>query len=331
MGPGLYSALTALVQTSAAAADAVQTIDREAVSSDGNALRDSYWTQVIYHNSRQELGKSTTMLRDDVRTRLEVLEPNPKLRRNFDNVVELSANLKGAEITDALDKLKVPYPKKSAIDALACTNMISVGVDVHRLGLMIVKGQPKGNAEYIQASSRVGRARQRPPGIVITLYTGFRPRDRSHFETFQAFHQALYRAVEPSSVTPFSPPALDRTLHAGLVMVVRHLLQLTDVQDARRFDATAAEPIISEFLHRLQSAARSDEKSSIGARLTKLVVDWKEEATDSSGPPLVFYSNSVQFRSLLKMFEHRDANGLWPTLNSMRHVDGETRFEIAGA
>ncbi len=296
MGPGLYSALTALVQTSAAAADAAQFLDPTSTDLEGNTVRDSYWTQVIYHNSRQELGKTTTMLRDDVRTRLEILEPVSDRRRYFNGVVELSANLKGAEVADALDKLKVPYPNKSCIDALACTNMISVGVDVSRLGLMIIKGQPKTNAEYIQASSRVGRSGKRPPGIVITLYTGFRPRDRSHYET-SAFHQALYRGVEPSSVTPFSPPALDRTLHAGLVMVVRHLLGLTDTQDARRFDPNTAHQAISSYLDRLQNAAQPDERPILDRRLQRLVNAWHQRCHGRVRPapafPKQLYSVSI--------------------------------------
>jgi hypothetical protein len=333
MGPGLYSALTSLVQVSAAAADAVSVIPELDKGPDGQRLRDAYWTQVIYHNSRQELGKTTTMLRDDVLTRLQLLEPVKERRRQFNRVEELSANLKGAEVSDALDRLKVSYPKKDVTDALACTNMISVGVDVARLGLMIVKGQPKSTAEYIQASSRVGRSSKRPPGIVIALYTSFRPRDRSHYETFLAYHQSLYRGVEPSTVTPFSPPALDRTLHAALVMTVRHVLAMIQTGDAGRFDPADGKTrqLLNALRRRLEEAALPSERALVCRRFEELVAEWAQEIASDDPRPFVF-QGSKQYHALLRRFEVLDEReGLWRTLNSMRHVDGETRFDVEGA
>jgi len=331
MGPGLYSGLTSLIQVSAAAADAVQVIDASALDPRGRKLRDAYWTQVIYHNSRQELGKTTTMIRDDVKTRLEILEPDEVQRRKFEDVEELSANLKGSEIAEALERLNVAWPNRRAIDALACTNMISVGVDIGRLGLMIVKGQPKSTAEYIQASSRVGRDGTRPPGIVIALHTGNRPRDRSHYESFQSFHQALYRGVEPASVTPFAPPALDRTLHAALVMSLRHCLRWAEPSDAGKFDRSTTADAISGLVERLLSACKSDERALVTESLDALITTWHAEAHARGESPLVFHSGGKAFRNLLRPFEERDTqSGIWPTLNSMRHVDGESRFDVLG-
>ena len=100
--------------------------------------------------------------------------------------------------------------------------MISVGLDITRLGLMVVLGQPKAAAEYIQATSRVGRDEAKP-GLVVTLLNVHRPRDRSHYERFEAFHASFYRAVEATSVTPFAPRALDRALPAVVVALARHL------------------------------------------------------------------------------------------------------------
>jgi hypothetical protein len=328
MGPGLYSALTSLIQVSAAAADAASEIPEGLLANDGSRARDAYWTQVIYHNSRQELGKTTTMLRDDVLTRLQIIQPVEDRRRKFDKVKELSANLKGTEVSEALEHLQDEWPSKNVIDALACTNMISVGIDVARLGLMIVKGQPKSTAEYIQATSRVGRSGRRPPGIVLALYTSFRPRDRSHYETFQAFHQALYRAVEPASVTPFAPPALDRTLHAGLVVTLRHCLGWDRPADAKRFDRETAAAVLNALAARLEAAAKDSEIALLQSMIEDRLEEWETQVRASNLKPLVF-SGGKQFRSLLRPFEHRDPKlGLWPTLNSMRHVDGETRFEV---
>ena len=155
------------------------------------------------------------------------------------------------------------------IDVLACTSMISVGVDVSRLGLMIVKGQPKSTAEYIQASSRVGRDNKRPPGVVITLYSANRPRDRSHYENFQSYHQSLYRHVEPVTVTPFAPPARERTLHAALVLSLRHSCGWVIQRDAGLFDLN--DPYVREVVEalreRLKSACRADEEQDVERHL----------------------------------------------------------------
>jgi hypothetical protein len=103
---------------------------------------------------------------------------------------------------------------------LLASNMISVGVDIDRLGLMVVAGQPKTTAEYIQASSRVGR-QEKWPGLVVTVFNLHKSRDRSHYEHFGAYHESFYRFVEATSVTPFSGPALDRGLAGTLVAMTR--------------------------------------------------------------------------------------------------------------
>lgn len=100
--------------------------------------------------------------------------------------------------------------------------MIAVGVDVSRLGAMVVNNQPKSTAEYIQATSRVGR---RAPGLVFTVLNWARPRDLSHYETFESFHATVYQHVEALSVTPFADRALDRGLTGVLTSLVRNLKQ----------------------------------------------------------------------------------------------------------
>ncbi len=110
------------------------------------------------------------------------------------------------------------YPEGDAVDVLLATNMISVGVDINRLSLMAVMGQPQTTAEYIQATSRVGR---RDPGLVVAMLNSTRSRDRSHYENFTGYHSALYRQVESTSVTPWAPRSRDRALHAALVGLLR--------------------------------------------------------------------------------------------------------------
>ena len=87
-----------------------------------------------------------------------------------------------------------------------------------RLGLMIAAGQPKATAEYIQATSRVGRS---APGLVCTVYNWARPRDLSHYERFEHYHGTFYQQVEALSVTPFAARARDRGLTALLVTLIR--------------------------------------------------------------------------------------------------------------
>jgi hypothetical protein len=196
---------------------------------------------------------------------------------------------------------------------------------------MIVKGQPKATSEYIQASSRVGRDRRRLPGIVIALYAATRPRDRSHYETFQPYHQSLYRAVEPATVTPFSPPARDRALHAALVLTLRHALGWLQPRDAGKFDTEDAtqQQLIDMLKLRLTRACRDDEEDDVLKHLDAVVSEWTSKT--SGGPPPLSFSKDPQFRNLLVQFpgDGDEVDG-WPTLNSMRHVDGEVELKVRG-
>jgi superfamily II DNA/RNA helicase len=152
-----------------------------------------------------------------------------ELCRHLGAPVELTSRLSADEIPERLERLGVRYPRLSddsprPLDTLLATNMISVGVDVERLGLMVVVGQPKTTSEYIQASSRVGRSAT--PGLVIAMYNPGKPRDRSHYEHFRTYHSAFYKHVEPTSVTPYALPVLERALHAVLVIIARQIARL---------------------------------------------------------------------------------------------------------
>ena len=122
------------------------------------------------------------------------------------------------DIPKNLGQLEVPFTSKDCLDTAIATNMIAVGMDVDRLGLMVVTGQPKQNSEYIQATSRIGRSF---PGLVVTLYNPYRPRDLSHYENFTGYHSQLYRFVEGTTATPFSARARDRVIHALIISAIR--------------------------------------------------------------------------------------------------------------
>ncbi|MES1937486.1 DISARM system helicase DrmA [Salinisphaera hydrothermalis] len=201
---------------------------------------DPYMTMVGYFNSLRELGGMKRLAEDDVQTRsyrvqMSMVQRPALAQRSVSNIRELTSRVSSQDVPKYLDNLEVKFKAEfdaasgkyvtkwqegdtRAIDVVLATNMLSVGVDVNRLGLMAVNGQPKGTAEYIQATSRVGRSF---PGLVCTVLTWARPRDLSHYETFEHYHATFYKHVEAQSVTPFSPRAMDRGLTGSLLSLMR--------------------------------------------------------------------------------------------------------------
>jgi hypothetical protein len=204
-------------------------------------VADPYMTMVGYFNSLRELGGMKRLAEDDVQTRsyrvkMSLVQRPGLEQRSVSTIAELTSRVSSADIPKYLDQLEIPFdgvydPTKDKfvnqrapdsprpIDVVLATNMLSVGVDVNRLGVMVVNGQPKGTAEYIQATSRVGRAF---PGLVAAVLTWARPRDLSHYETFEHYHATFYQHVEAQSVTPFSPRAMDRGLTGAMLAVMRN-------------------------------------------------------------------------------------------------------------
>ncbi len=214
-------------------------------------IADPYMTVVGYFNSLRELGGMRRIVDDDIYTRVRKLNqrtphdarggraPHHRwlLQREIADPIELTSRVHTTELTRDKARLATSFHGYAAAkaagklepsalkpaDVLLASNMISVGVDINRLGLMVVAGQPKTTSEYIQATSRVGRDDKHRPGFVLTVYNVHKPRDRSHYEHFVAYHESFYRYVEAQSVTPFSLPALDRSLASVVVGMVRHL------------------------------------------------------------------------------------------------------------
>ena len=192
---------------------------------------DPYMTVLGYFNSLRELGGARRILEEEVQNTLKRYGDRKRLgeaqglfrdRTSFSAVVELTSRVSTDQVAEARRRLQTTFhDRKQRVDCAIATNMISVGLDIQRLGLMLVYGQPKTNSEYIQATSRVGRDANRP-GLVVVLYNVHRPRDRSHYERFRHYHETFYRSVEVASVTPFAARALDRGFPGALVTLARH-------------------------------------------------------------------------------------------------------------
>lgn len=193
---------------------------------------DPYMTLLGYFNALRELGGARRLIEDEIRSRLASygsrkrigestgLFGNREMGTVGNNPIELTSRENTAAVADAKRRLGLAFSEKDHVDVAIATNMISVGLDITRLGLMVIFGQPKTSAEYIQASSRVGRD-PKLPGLVVSIFNVHKPRDRSHYERFAHYHETFYRSVEATSVTPFSPRALDKALAASIVALAR--------------------------------------------------------------------------------------------------------------
>jgi len=221
-----------LLRTGLALLSAGQTLYQREGGKVATNPADPYMTLLSYFNSLRELGGSRRIVEDEVKSRLELywkrrrLDPEDKLfstRYIKHTPLELTSRVETDEVAAAKQKLATDFTSDDRVDVALATNMISVGLDIVRLGLMLVFGQPKTSSEYIQATSRVGRQKDKP-GLIVTLLNIHRPRDRSHYERFNVYHRTFYRSVEATSVTPFSPRALDRALAAAVVGLCRHTL-----------------------------------------------------------------------------------------------------------
>lgn len=198
-----------------------------AVSQLPEAERDPWWTLLAFYNSIRELGGAHTLVQSDIRARTKFLAERIGIsaahRRDIKQPKELTSRDTQSEIVGMLDDLAVAYQpvRNQAIDICLASNIIEVGVDIDRLSLMAVVGQPKTTAQYIQVSGRVGRRWKERPGLVLTLYNPMRSRDRSHYEQFHSYHNRLYEKVEPTTTTPFSRTAIERAAAGAAILWAR--------------------------------------------------------------------------------------------------------------
>ncbi|GAA3484320.1 helicase-related protein [Streptomyces yanii] len=286
-------------------------------------VRDAYWTLVGYFNSLRLLAAAELQVHDDVDAYLGYLaERDACEKRTVVEQTELTSRANSSEVPKRLKQIEKRLPHPDVVDVLLATNMISVGVDVDRLGLMAVMGQPQTTAEYIQATSRVGR---RHPGLVAVMLNSSRSRDRSHYESFQHFHSALYREVESTSVTPFSSRARERGLHAVVVALARILIPAARPNDgAGRIDEFRDEledRVRTALLARVQAVDPDEYRAT--AEAFDEFVDWWEAAAAANGGLLYEPKRGRRTPSLLCGFDDENEDA-WPTLWSLRDVDAES-------
>ena len=331
--PQSVSQATALVAASAPLVE----IPRHLISLAGMGEHlDSYWTLVMYHNSLRELGRTGALLLDDINGRLETRSERlgKELRKvRAASVLELTSRRGPEELPNDLRQLGVGADNSlDATDVVLSSNMLSVGIDVQRLALMLMVGQPKTTAEYIQATSRVGRGRVN--GIVVTLFRSNRARDRSHFETFRSYHDALYRGVEPTSVTPWSLSSRSRSLAGALVALIRQSFPLLAADSsAGKFDLEdgTMRPELDVLLEKfLDLVARADraERADVTDQVWELLREWDHEAKKArdNGLPFRYERRPGDERALLKRFGQPGPG--WLVGDSMRSVEPNVAVDV---
>ncbi|GGN34637.1 hypothetical protein FHR83_005964 [Actinoplanes campanulatus] len=331
--PQSLSQVSAVISTAAPLMEIPEVL---ATKTDTGTTRDSYWTAVMYHNSLRELGRTGTLVVDDVNGRLEpradrLALPFRKVRA--DRVLELTSRRGPEELPNDLRELARSIDQSDqAVDVVLSSNMLSVGIDIPRLALMLMVGQPKTTAEYIQATSRVGRGLNN--GIVATLFRSNRARDRSHFETFRGYHEALYRSVEPTSVTPWSLASRARSLAGALVALLRHSVPALAANDAAsNFDldddgvSRTVERLVETFLS-LVTRSEPIEAEETEEQVWELLRDWDRRAKQAreGGTRLLYDRVKADDQALLQRFDQRGEG--WLVADSMRSVEPNVAVHV---
>jgi hypothetical protein len=246
----------------------------------------------------------------------------------------MTSRIASSEIRPLLDELRIGFdPNRNddlkPIDLLLATNMISVGVDVSRLGMMVAVGQPKSTAEYIQATSRVGRSAQ-GPGLIVTILNWTRPRDLSHYERFEHFHHTYYRQVEPLSVTPFAARALDRGLTAVLVGLLRGLREgWSQAHGAGVVDRN--DPLVDEIITSIVARAEQVNPGNGIAQQVEALLKSRLDALaveQSKGKAFLTYNKSGGTKRPLLKKPESEPWGVWTCPMSMRSTEPNVNLLI---
>jgi hypothetical protein len=299
-------------------------------------LRDPWWTLLAFYNSIRELGGAKTLFDSDIRSRLKFMFNREgfahDVRRKLSIVEELTSRLSQSEIVGMMDRLSTPYDDVEnyrTLDACLASNIIEVGVDIDRLSLMGVVGQPKTTATYIQVTGRVGRRWKDRAGLILMIYNPSKSRDRSHFEQFHSYHRRLYERVEPTSATPFALSAIQRGLSGAILAWVR---QYSDAS-VRNVDAyaEAVEDAYQLLIERCKTVQTSDDLERSLSEMERVrdelcqkwdsnPQEWEAFPPDRMGEYLMLWPG--QYATLLQK-----RNGL-QIPSSMRQVDSSAELRI---
>ncbi|KAA3596707.1 MAG: helicase [Calditrichaeota bacterium] len=300
----------------------------------------NYWTIVSYYNSLKDVGKTYNKVGDEIKTGTSQLQIRLKsiLKENFyfnysgliNRTKELTSRIESEKIKSTLKELEENFTQEkfstdkvylnNVIDLVLATNMISVGIDINRLNIMLMNGMPKNVAEYIQASSRVGR---KTFGLVVTLLDANRPREKSYFEHFQPFHRAFYKSVEPLSVTPFTENTISKMLSSLLVSFVRQYYpELNGEDQAKDFTKEKIIPLV-DFL-KIRFASDEEELKFFINEINRVADDWISKTKTE-------IADLKKYKELLKEPDSKtkeNKNNDWVTMNSMREIDTNTFIRI---
>lgn len=292
---------------------------------------DPYRTLIGYFNSVRELGGAVRLLDDDIRKRIQTLQKKYKYshQRFINRNEELTSRIPSYKIPKILELLEREVGNNE-LDVALATNMISVGMDVDRLGLMVITGQPKQTSEYIQASSRVGRNK---PGLVVTIYNPYRPRDLSHYQNFKGYHSRLYHYVEGTTATPFASRARDRALHAVAVSILRLsnplLAKNQDAKNVRNIDLSFLRDIINERAKTVDSRSKDDAIEDLNLFIDR----WIRLSTLNDKLQYYFYPYNKNARvqnlvRLLGRYSEETEKHEKQTLDSMRQIEGTSKLYV---
>jgi hypothetical protein len=272
---------------------------------------DPYLTALCYFNALRELGGARRIVEDEVHSKLAAygterrrMSPldQPFANRRLRDVLELTSRESTDKVAAAKEALAKPCADPAqGVDVALATNMISVGLDIGRLGLMVVQGQPKAAAEYIQATSRVGRLAEKP-GFVLVLLNAHKPRDRLHYEGFRHFHECFYRVVEATSVTPWAARAMDRALAPVVVAAARHLIPaLTPDAEAGEIGGynSARAMIVKMILDRAPPADVVGGHAALRIAIDQLLDAWEALANDKRSNAERLYYGYPREKALL--------------------------------
>lgn len=303
---------------------------------------DQFWTLLSYFKSLKEIGRFSNKITSELKPTIQQLQvrylknsgdlPYNYWKLSFyDRVIELTSRIPNEKIKKNLDKLDKAFngnlKESNVAELVLATNMISVGLDVSRLGIMVMNGMPPNTAEYIQASSRVARKNE---GLVATLFDPFNTRDLSYFEDFVQFHKTFYKQVEPLSVTPFADSALDKMLFTLMVAYFRHKMNFVANNMASAFIQPNVRMQLQNQFPELFSNhpfTTNDERTIINSKIENLIRSWKIKIDDFNDLKFFWYKNEKE--SLLKSVQDkRTEEDVLVAMQSMRNVEPNAEIFI---